>query len=240
MITFKNRFNPEKLAKLKEVADSQVAQSLVGAAPYEWIGYLNKHLKNLEKDVNQFSQTPLDRPALYKIAGDKYISDVDFTLNVLAWGGMRRNHGALLFKTWEQWIHLIGQIRSGSVSREFAYKKFQQLRANGLLSGMGPAFFTKLIFFGLPKHDGYILDQWTGRSINFLLDEPLIKLSGSKGGQRVSDSNDFLVYSNFCIAIEELADLMPVVNEPRHMEEILFSWGGRRKGAWRTYLLENT
>ena len=237
-MSFKYRFNPEKLAKLIEISNLNTPQSWVGIAPSGWVGFINKHAQNLDVNMHRFSKTPLDRQALYAMAAETEVSDLEFALNVLSWGGMRRDHGARLFKTVEQWIHVIGQIRSGRFTREIAYEEFQRLRIEGSLSGMGPAFFTKLIFFGLPAHDGYILDQWTGRSINFLLDKQLVKLQRTKTGHRVSDSNDSLIYSNFCTAIEELTALLPTIDDARYTEELLFSWGGRKKGLWRSYLLE--
>ena len=105
---------------------------------------------------------------------------------------------------------------------------------------MGPAFFTKLIYFFGQKSDsrGYIMDQWTALSANLLTGRKLVDMQIFKGGARVSDDNSSDVYNDFCCFIEVLAQEL---NESSDQAEIrIFSMGGRRekKGKWRTYLNE--
>jgi hypothetical protein len=96
---------------------------------------------------------------------------------------------------------------------------------------MGPAYFTKLIFFLDPKHDGYIMDKWTATSVNLLWNPWLIKLSAE---YYVTDRNTEIEYEKFCQVIERIAtelNLSPVI-----VEERLFSSGGRKSHPWRRHV----
>ena len=106
--------------------------------------------------------------------------------------------------------------------------------------GMGPAYFTKLIFFLMPESAssarGYIMDQWTSRSMNLLKsDARFIKTVVSGNSRWVADSNDEGTYEAFCREVETLAAILSM--RPDKAEELLFS-EGRGKGRWRNYLKE--
>jgi len=146
---------------------------------------------------------------------------------------MNREHGRLLFQN-NEWLSLIDEIRTGKInSRKVAYKKFKDLRKDGKLKGMGPAYFTKLICFVSSRLNGYIMDQWTSKSINILLGKNLIKLT--KSGT-VTDKNNLEIYELFCQTVEDLAKKMSL--EPIELEEMLFSNGGVNKGTWRNYVVK--
>jgi hypothetical protein len=107
---------------------------------------------------------------------------------------------------------------------------------------MGPAYFTKLIYFLRASQDGYIMDQWTARSINLLRtpDQRLVRMHIHAKGQAVSSHNDAHAYEEFCRSLEELSDALfgsrlPV--DVDRAERQIFSRGHGR-GAWRKYLIE--
>src|SRR5690606_3910358 len=121
--------------------------------------------------------------------------------------------------------------------RQLAYQRFSVLRADGRLPGMGPAFFTKLIFFMGQSPRGYILDQWTARSVNLLFcDDPIKLLPGGF----VSDANDATAYERFCTRVEQLAPILSEATGQPHCgeeaERAIFSRGGKRAGKWRRYV----
>ena len=99
---------------------------------------------------------------------------------------------------------------------------------------MGAAYFTKLIFFCSPKHDWYIIDQWTSKSVNLISEKKLVKLTN---GGHVSDANDASTYIEYCEFIENLSLMGGWCREDT--EKRLFSFGGKKKGAWRSYVIEN-
>jgi hypothetical protein len=99
---------------------------------------------------------------------------------------------------------------------------------------MGPAYYTKLICFTNRNLGGYIMDQWTAKSINLLTNSNLVSLTS---GGLVSDSNDCNTYEMFCNYIEELAKHTKL--SPLDTEEALFSYGGKKKGYWRNTIIKH-
>lgn len=187
---------------------------------------------------------------------------------IFAWGGMRRDHGRKLFSDagLHQWLPTAQQVLTEPLTRAESYDRFRRLRLTSmmkgaesydrfgrrltsLMKGAGPAYFTKLIFFLMHKRRdampvGYIMDQWTARSINLLLltnREPI----HLQGNATVTDRNDAQSYERFCRNIEQLTDNINQRTgqnlKPDEVERQLMSHGGKRhkKGAWRQYLLDN-
>jgi len=188
----------------------------------------NKKLKSLER---------INREDIFKLTNDKFVSDFELTILVLLWGGIRKSNLELFIEEKKKWTPLINEIRNSKKSnRKDVFKKFQELRKNGSIKGVGIAFYTKLIYF-LSKdrsNVGYILDQWTAKSINLLFTPKEIKLYGSSF---VSDKNDESNYERFCKKIEFLSKKLKCT--PSEAEEMIFSYGGRKRGEWRIYLNDN-
>jgi len=186
----------------------------------------------------------LYRADLFALCADSSVSPEECFLAIMAWGGMRFNHGEMAWASRSHWRVIVEKLRAGVVSRHTGYAEFQDLRREKLLGGMGPAFYTKLIFFCHPRHDGYIMDQWTGLGMNLLVAEPSSGIAHLSTGHvngrrydRITDGNSADVYEKFCLAIEELARQCDL--SPQATEERLFSWGGRNAGEWRRYLMSH-
>lgn len=191
-------------------------------------------VQNLEEIPQILNQT-FDRSGLQEICDDKINSNLCVTVAILAWGNMRFNHARTLFQNWKYLNPIVGNLRTGQIeSRYEAFEILQCARATGKLPGLGISYFTKLICFLKPNLNGYILDQWTGKSINLLWNEPLVRIS--KSGW-VTDHNTPDTYEEFCKRVESLAEKLGV--KPLKAEEIIFSVGGRNSGTWRNYLKEN-
>jgi hypothetical protein len=148
----------------------------------------------------------------------------------MAWGGMHRKHGRTAWAERERWLPLVRQLRCTDVSRSAAYEAFDRLR----IQGLGPAYFTKLIYFLRQCDDGYILDQWTGKSVSILFDQNFIEFDH---GGLVSRKNPAHVYERYCVNVEHLA--RRIGKGPPETEELLFSRGGRSKHPWREYVVSN-
>lgn len=162
------------------------------------------------------------------------LTDKEISIAILSWGAMNRKHGSSLLRH-EEWLNLVSDIRYGRVaSRKDAYQAFYELMKSRKLTGMGPAYFTKLICFLNRDLNGYIMDQWTAKSINLLLMKPLVKLTSSG---LVSKSNTATTYEEFCLGIESLAKI--IKKNPLDTEEMLFSNGGPKKGLWRQHVIDN-
>ena len=193
----------------------------------------------------QFEQLPdkaVDREFLFDMAASDEANTLTCCVAIFAWGGMRRDHARTVLGTANKWLPIADAIRKQSIGRCDAYSQFMQARQSKNLPGMGPAFFTKLIYFlGRNSNSrGYIMDQWTALSANLLTGRKMVDMQILKGAARVSDNNSSDVYNEFCIFIEILAQEL---NESPDQAEIrIFSIGGRgeKKGKWRTYLKKYT
>lgn len=213
-------------------------QDFVGRQPKAWA-------ISVGADVDVYAGLPdkhLNRDylkAMCNVDGiDGIFTSEQCFLAIMAWGGMQVNHGRRVWNVRKDLIEIIGSLRDGSLSRSDAYEQFQRFRARNPGCGMGPAFYTKLIFFAHPCHDGYIMDQWTARSINLLRDteHDAFSMHMTKAGKayRVSDRNCARTYEEFCLTIEELAKRLGI--SPEAVEERLFCHGGRNPGDWRAYV----
>jgi hypothetical protein len=185
---------------------------------------------------NEARSQPLSRSFLKQLCATEAVSDRDVLWSILAWGGMRIDAGRRLARHESRWIEIIGKIRRGGFDRLQSYRICFDAVQEIISGGIGPAYFTKLIFFANPKHDGYIMDQWTSRSINFLVDgPPIIKM---RTQNHVDPRNDDVAYEQFCRAVEALSNIL-THKTFEETELCLFSKGGRSPHPWRRYLLKN-
>lgn len=164
------------------------------------------------------------------------------SLVILSWGGITVKNLSLLMSGGSKWNDVLGVI-DGIVNKKIdwlsAYECFYDLQNSGL-KGMGPAYYTKLIYFLTigSSESGFIMDQWTARSMNLLSGEDLIKLSSPDKRNRryVSPHNGPIVYKEFCSRILMLSKIKEM--RPDEVELRMFS-EGRGKGAWRNYVKDH-
>jgi hypothetical protein len=164
----------------------------------------------------------------------------------MAWGWQARHVGT----AWagrEVLGSLLNEVKAGSCARAGAYDLFK-----GRVKGLGPSYFTKLIYFFSPVEDRYIMDQWTGASVNLLMGMSVVKMSRpEKGGASPLNTNTGGNYERFCEVIDELTVVasrqLGRAFTGEDIEQHLFSHGkkapdGRRQeeGAWRAYVREHT
>ncbi len=183
--------------------------------------------------VGRMPELRFTRPTLVDFVAAERNAEAQF-LAVMSWGKMRHDQGRRAWKVKERWTPLIREIAGSGLSRVQAYALFRQARANRdtRLNGLGVAYFTKLLFFLRPVADAYIMDQWTGKSINLLFhggDTVRFNAAGV-----VSDQNTERDYDRFCERVEFLAKRLGV--EPAEAEKRIFSNGGRQVGHWRAYV----
>ena len=185
----------------------------------------------------QLPEGKSSRQDVARLVSDPAVDTIFVALAIMAWGRMRPSHAATFFDQRENWLGLVDDLRHEPTRRADAYRRFATLRKEKRLDGVGPAYFTKLIFFLTAMHGGgerpgYIMDQWTARSANFLANENFITLgSRGPGGERqVADSNSPEVYERYCAFVEELAERLGV--SPEEIELRMFA-GGSRQNEWR-------
>lgn len=182
-----------------------------------------------------FSQQTMTREFLKQSSSDKRVTDRDLLWGILSWGKMRRDAARRLEKYEDSWIKVIRSLRSENLTRMDSYSLCAETVAENPSGGIGPAYYTKLIFFANPRHDGYIMDQWTSRSVNLLVSGyPIVAMRTSN---HVSPQNSAETYETYCRIVETLSTLL-IDKNPEETELCLFSTGGRSLASWRRYVME--
>ena len=231
----------EHLAVFRQHFNGQ-SEAWVGSNVSSWSNWVLERLVSQHSlETTSLPNRTVSRNELCAMSEDSAVDDLTLVLSILSWGGMHRRHAVSALATWSEWRHIITRLREGLFSRSAAYNSFANVRRNKLLTGMGPAYFTKLIYFCDPNHDGYIMDQWTARSSNLLGISPAIKMYAAKDSKfmGVSDKNTSETYEAFCRFIEYIGDSYFPDFDYSSVEEAMFS-EGRDKGAWRSYVIAKT
>lgn len=233
-------FNRKHLEKFTSTVEEELTE-FPGFVPSKWWQHVSKSLK-IQPNLD-LPDVRVSRQNLIDFSQKREFDDLHFSVCILAWGGMNRKHGAMALNHFEHWHPILSSLREGRISWRDAYSYFSKLRTKSLLPGMGPAYFTKLIFFGCAGREGYIMDQWTGRSINLLTNRQVVNLSWSsyrgRTSAQVSDQNTVRNYEEFCTLVDELSTIVGEGKTGCEIEAALFS-EGRGKGNWRRYVKANT
>ena len=203
-------------------------------------------------DVNVLPEGPLKRSRVLELASSPEVNVNTVCAAIMAWGGMRRNHRDYLFKdSGTEWLEIAQAIRCGEIDRQTAYSRLAKLRSQEKLKGARPAFFTKLIYFLMPRRDptlktGYIMDQWAGCSINLLVGREAVLMNVTKTWKRqvddltpsfeftVADENTGDNYETFCSAVDLLREILDLTSE--QVDRELVSDGGQNPEPWRWYV----
>lgn len=240
----------------------------VGKSTRSWLESVTKgqDAALLDVDPSNFSSAPFDRRKLSeKIMqsrnnlGDQNLRDL--VIDIFAWGVMSPRNARLALPKWREWKAPCIALLQGCDAVD-GYYQFYALQKNGILSGLGPAYYTKIIYF-LGKGDGLIMDQWTSRSINLLFGKEIIKLQPGQRKVKSSDryytvkpTNDQFVYGAYNEAIEiicnKLSENLQDQVSIAEAEEFIFSFTTDRKKsphlsdgqykkatAWRRYVESN-
>jgi hypothetical protein len=147
---------------------------------------------------------------------------------------MKRDAARRLSENEQLWTSVVGALRRSSMDRRSSYELCADAVHRVKAGGIGPAYFTKLIYFANPRHDGFIMDQWTSRSVNLLVDGPAVVKMRAR--DHVDPQNSADTYEHFCRIIEELSSLL-LNRTAEETEQCLFSTGGKKPAPWRRYLI---
>lgn len=202
-----------------------------GPKPHAWVASVG--LPALASDL--WSQD-ITRAHLKSACIDAQIPDRDLLWGILSWGRMRRDAARRLARNEAVWVDLVHLFRQGHMSRAACFSACVAAIQDHPGGGIGPAYFTKLIFFANPEHDGYIMDQWTARSVNFLVPGP--RVVRMRTSNHVDPRNSAEDYEKFCQIVEDLSRYL-VGRTPEETEMCLFSKGHPDPAPWRRYLLKN-
>jgi len=202
----------------------------VGFAPAEWV--LRMGLTHLPSAPLPLPTTLLDRSQVRSLCQAPGIPVLFGYLCVMAWGaqGAGMGGGRNARAAWEQRTRIeatLNRIRHGGLSRKQAYALFQ---GAGEIFGLGPAYWTKLLYFFSPTPTSYVMDQWTSKSVNLLTGRVVVPLvNGSPAKNNPADC-----YEEYCRVIDSMAVLLGLSGD--QVEEKLMSRGGRNPAPWRAHV----
>lgn len=180
-------------------------------------------------------------------------------LAIMAWGGQKDHHTLWSWNERNKWIPILTDLRSGQLSPVEAYDRFYHANIRGL----GPAFYTKLIFF--LQHEkyrhvdrGFIMDQWTAKSMELLhahdRQVSIFKWMSVQKAQphgidcyhaSLSKKNGAEKYAQFCNFVTELHrqlnDTYGFNHSPDAVEEAIFAGSPKGKPPlpWREFTMRN-
>jgi len=178
---------------------------------------------------------------------------------IMAWGGQQKPHTVSSWSERDKWLNTLENLRKGQISPVEAYDHF--FRAN--VSGLGPAFYTKLIFF--LQHDkfregerGFIMDQWTAKSMELLhksqqqglrLKWMSVQYKTPHGipsySAALARQNSAEIYRYFCNFVHELQRQLhhrhSVQLTTDQVEETIFAGAPKRQRPlpWREFTMRN-
>ena len=217
-------------------------QGPVGDVPAQW--------------ANGLPQAPADLPEvqLTRQEVQKFCRDANTDALALfgyvcaiAWGGQndrftrsgKPGHKTLSWSNRNVIVPKLLALRAGGLSHCQAYALFS---GQNHVAGLGPAFFTKLIYFFSPARPRgqtgfYIMDQWTAKSINLLTQQPVVRLARIKHTSP-QHSNKCGNYEAFCREIEHIAAVLELNNPDGGdvVEQRLMSEGGHQPQPWREHV----
>ena len=208
------------------------------------------HNKNISYSFKKISKKELLKYC------QKDISLLEKVIAILAWGGMRQDHFIRLMtgtkfkslskvnnnqedvrfskKNWHSIEDILHSLKNSDDPRKFHYLSMKNLNLNYC----GPAYYTKILYFLFRKKDCFIMDQWTSKSMNILLQKKIITLSGNY----VSKTNDENIYDKFCKFILFMQEKISATGRnisPDETEDLLFSRGGGKALYWRNFIKIN-
>lgn len=221
--------------------ESKSPQEAFGEIPFKDINLSDKRLTR-----NQLLKVVFDVKKQNKILTKDIIYLI---IEILSWGGVRKDKAKVILNYIEPVTHICNDLFINKISDIEAYKRFYDAIHCDTIKELGPAYYTKLIFF-FGKQTGLIMDQWTARSINLLAGRNIISLSSKiKNRCTVLQKNNEKIYQEFL----EFCDYLRMelqLNSLDVTEELIFSCSPEKKSvmnkmgehhqvcsSWRKYVI---
>jgi hypothetical protein len=199
----------------------------IGHSPRDWVV-----MHNLQGVQAELSSEKHDRKTVRSICQDSSIPVLQGYIEIMAWGSQGGGPGGSrhVLSAWaekERIERVLKMVRAGDLTRRQGYNLFLMQER---VPGLGPAYWTKLLYFFNPDRSLYIMDQWTAKSVNLLVGQQLVRLQGDT----LCNKNKAGNYQAYCEEIDEMARILKA--DADQVEEMLMSKGGRNPKPWRTYV----
>jgi hypothetical protein len=209
------------------------AQGSTGANPTKWV---NSFEIDDVPSVELLPNKMIDRSRVRAMCIDPRMPVLLGYVCAMAWGGQgtyKRKHAKDSWSARGRLEEHLNRLRDGKLARIDAYDMFC---GSGRIPGLGPSFFTKLLYFFSSEPNFYIMDQWTAKSVILLTGERIVKMSGDLP----STENTGFDYERFCRQVDVIADELSCPGQVA--EERMFSAGGvgrRKPREWRAYVKQH-
>lgn len=204
----------------------------------ESIGITEEDLMEFEIGMADLPDTKLSRYQVRDICRAPGTHVLIGYICAMAWGaqgvGPTSRHAISAWAARAALIPALEEIKAGGLALDQAYKLFC---GDGVVTGLGVSYFTKLIFFFMPEMNGYIVDQWTAKSINYLTGRDVVIIDDEAPTRR----NTEVHYAQYRAMVDALVEELRAVGQHNTGEEVeqrLFSSGGKGDavGAWRAII----
>lgn len=205
--------------------DQVAAESWKGATASEYSNYCTPRPTLLTAGWD----IALKRDELRKLCLSQSQDPTALYVAVMAWGRQNRRYLARSWHHRSKFVHRLLLLRSERLTRCEAFGLFH----NDHIDGLGPSYFTKLLFFFSLAGDCWIMDQWTSKSINLLFGN-IVPMQGHYFSPSIEAGH----YEQYCAAVDEISSLLSCDGERAEM--LLFSRGGRKPHAWRAHVMRET
>lgn len=223
-------YNQEILKKLRDIPFKK--QGMVGDNPSRWTN---------EMGIEHSFELPdyfLSREEVRTLCQCQETDLLKAYLIVMSWGAQGRGPGGRKYaqQAWNNQTNLvdnISKIKYGRLTREQEFNLFCE---DGEVLGLGPSYFTKLLYFFSPHKNRYIMDQWTTKPVILLTRQNIIRHSDKGPTKKNTGKN----YELFCKVIEDLVDKIEAENGDE-VEQRLFSVGSikrKPRGKFRQFIVE--
>lgn len=208
-------------------------QAAIGDSPKRWV---EMHQIEGVPVMERLPDQPLCRKVVRQICRNKKNPVLFGYVCLMAWGLQGRRPGGSshvqgAWKHKKRIASVLEILRHENLLLEDAYDQFTGVNE---IPYLGPSYFSKLIYFFRLETDAYIMDQWTGKSVNLLVGHKVVKLYDSSPLRSNTGKN----YKDFCSEINYMAQLLGISGD--HVEQKLFSWGGKPPEPWRAYVKKHT
>jgi len=204
----------------------------IGRRPAAWVQHHG--LDNVPNGAG-LPHDLLDRHAVRVICRDPAYPALFGYICAMAWGSQDAGPAGPghVVDAWRENATIaahLAVIRAGGLTRCAAYNLFLGV---GNVPGLGPSYWTKLLYFFSPNDGFYIMDQWTGKSIDFLTGTRVVRMNGNA----VSTQNRCGNYQAYCEEVDAIANQLGVRGD--QAEEMLMSKGGSKPWPWRDHVRVN-
>jgi hypothetical protein len=120
----------------------------------------DKAASQIFKDIEKLEDRPYSRDEVFEFINNSRNDDLTCAFLVFAWGGMSYRNARLILSNTKPMLNNVELIRNNDIYRDDAYHEFYVYHQAKIVKGLGPAFYTKLLYFLERKIIGH-LTLWT-------------------------------------------------------------------------------